>query len=177
MVKFLVPIILIFAVQVQAGFFVGFQNNSWQDAIPVTYTDTGTGQKVTFYATTTFSTLSVGGGWEGLYAVRWRYAADIFLHNGTADLLKIQGSVSPRKTISSQWVSGKVNYRISKTFSLGPQLVVNSVQVPDTGSATSLGLLINSEIEMYDNLRFIQTYGTMNDSGTIAYSIGLQKLF
>jgi len=177
MVKFFLSSILFFSLQAHAGFFFGVQNNSWQDAIPVTYTDTGTGQRVTFYATTTFSTISAGGGWEGLYAVRWRYAVDAFIHTGTADLLKIQGSVTPRKNISSQWVSGKINYRISKTFSLGPQLVVNSIQVPDTGSATSLGLLINSEIEMYDNLRFIQTYGTMNDSGTIAYSIGIQKLF
>ncbi len=177
MVKYFVSLILFFVVQAKAGYFVGFQNNSWQDAIPVTYTDSGTGQRVTFYATTTFSTISAGGGWEGLYAVRWRYAVDAYLHTGTADLLKIQGSVSPRKNISSQWVSGKINYRISKTFSLGPQLVVNSIQVPDTGSATSLGLLLNSEIEMYDNLRFVQTYGTMNDSGTIAYTIGIQKLF
>jgi len=177
MVKYFVTLILFFSFRAEAGYFFLAQNNSWQDAIPVTYTDTGTGQKVTFYATTTFSTVSAGGGWEGLYAVRWRYALEAMLHTGTADLLKIQGSVSPRKNISSQWLSSKINYRISKTFSLGPQLVINSIQVPDTGSATSLGFLINSEIEMYDNLRFIQTYGTMNDSGTIAYSIGIQKLF
>lgn len=177
MVKIVLTFILFFVSHARAGFFFGVQNNSWQDAIPVTYTDSGTGQKVTFYATTTFSTISAGGGWEGLYAVRWRYAVDAYLHTGTADLLKIQGSVSPRKNISSQWVSAKTNYRVSKTFSLGPQLVINSIQVPDTGSATSLGFLINSEIEMYDNLRFVQTYGTMNDSGTIAYTIGIQKLF
>ena len=168
---------MFFAQWSQAGYFMAIHNNTWQDAIPVSYTDSATSQKVTFYATTTFSTLSVGGGYEGLYATRWRYAVEAYYHNGTADLLKIQGTVSPRKTIAAQWLMGKVNYRISKTFSLGPELVINSVQVPDTGGSTSLGLLINSEIEMFENLRFIQTFGTMNDSGTIAYSIGLQKVF
>jgi hypothetical protein len=177
MVKIFVLFNLFFSCSSFAAYYVGLQNNSWQDAIPVTYLDSGNGQRVTFYALTTFSTVSLTGGYDGLYATRWRYAADISLHTGTADLLKIQGTVSPRKTITSQWVSGKINYRISKTFSLGPQLVVNSIQVPDSGRATSLGLLINSEVEMFENLRFIQTFGTMNDSGTIAYTIGIQKLF
>ena len=169
--------IFIFSCNAYATFFAGVQNNSWQDVIPVTYTDPATSQKVVFYALTTFSTVSVGGGYEGQFSTRWRWVTDLYLHTGTADLLKIQGTVSPRKTISSQWLSGKVNYRVSKTFSIGPQVVVNAIQVPDTGSATSLGVLINSDIEMSDSLRFIQTFGTMNDSGTIAYSIGLQKLF
>ena len=71
----------------------------------------------------------------------------------------------------------KINYRQSKTFNYGTQLVVNSIQLADVGSATSMGLLINLEFEMYENLRLIQAFGSMNDSGTIAYSIGLQKYF
>jgi lipopolysaccharide assembly outer membrane protein LptD (OstA) len=177
MVKWILLTAFLLSTSAQAAFFAGVQNNSWQDAIPVTYTDTGTSQKVTYYATTTFSTLSVSAGYENLFGVRWRWALEGSYHTGTADLLKIQGTVSPRKTISSQWLSAKVNYRLSKTFSIGPQLVGNMIHVPDAGSATSLGLLINSEIEMYDSLRFIQTFGTMNDSGTIAYTIGLQKIF
>lgn len=177
MVKTIFSILLFFSTQSFATYYVGVYNNSWQDAIPVSYTDSGSGQKVTFYALTTFSTLSVGGGYEGLYNVRWRYSGDLYIHTGTADILKIQGTTSPRKTILSQWLSGKISYRLTKTYAIGTQVIVNSVQVPDTGNATSLGLLINSEIEMYDNLRLIQTFGTMNDSGTIAYSLGISRLF
>lgn len=177
MVKYILTIILFASFHARAAYYAGMQNNSWQDVIPVTYTDTNSGQKITFYALTTFSTLSAGGGYEGQFLTRWRYTADLYLHAGTADIHKIQGTVSPRKTISSQWISFKTVYRLSKTFSMGPQLIVNSIQVPDTGGATSLGLMINSEIEMYDNLRFVQNFGTMNDSGTISYTVGIQKYF
>ena len=177
MVKYILTIILLASINAHAGYYAGMQNNSWQDVIPVSYTDTGTGQKVTFYALTTFSTLSAGGGNEGQYLTRWRYTADMYIHTGTADIHKIQGTVAPRKSITSQWASFKLAYRLSKTFAMGPMLIVNSVQVPDTGGSTSLGLMINSDIEMYDNLRFIQNFGTMNDSGTISYTVGIQKFF
>lgn len=177
MVKVSFIFIFIISLKSFAGFYAGVQNNSWQDVIPVTYTDSLTSQKVSFYALTTFSSLSAGGGYEGAISTRWRYTGDLYLHTGTADILKIQGTVTPRKTFTSQWISFKVNYRISKTFALGPQLVVNAINVPGAGNATSLGLLINSDIEMYDNLRFIQNFGTMNDSGSIAYTIGVQHYF
>ena len=167
--------ILILSCKSQAEYYAGVQTNSWQDVIPVTYTSGGT--PITFYALTTFTTMSVGGGWEGLFKTRWRYSADYYLHSGTADIHKIQGTVSPRKSVVSQWISGKVAYRISKTFAVGPQLVINSIDVRDAGTATSLGLLINSEIEMHENLRLIQNFGSMNDSGTIAYTVGIQRTF
>ena len=160
-----------------ASFYAGIQNNSWQDVIPVKFRDSITGANVTTYALTTFSTLSAGGGYEGQFGLRWRYSADVFVHSGTADIHKLIGTVSPRKSVASEWLSLKINYRQTKTFNYGPQLVVNSIQVPDVGSATSLGLLVNLEFEMYENLRLIQTFGTMNDSGTIAYSVGVQKYF
>ena len=175
MVKLIVAFILLATSQANAEFYVGLQNNSWQDVIPVSYTNNGT--PTTFYALTTFSTLSVGGGYENSFSTRWRYNADFYLHSGTADIHKIQGTVSPRKSVVSQWISGKVNYRISKTFSMGPQIVVNSIEVRGAGSSTSLGALINSEIEMHQNYRLVQTFGSMNDSGTIAYTIGVQRYF
>jgi hypothetical protein len=101
----------------------------------------------------------------------------LYLHSGTADIHKIQGTVSPRKSVLSQWVSGKVSYRISKTFSMGPQLVINTIEVKGAGTSTSLGALINSEIEMQQNYRLVQTFGSMNDSGTIAYTIGIQHYY
>lgn len=178
MVKHLLTLLLMTtASTASAGLYVGLQNNSWQDAIPVTYTDTTSGQKVSFYALTSFSSISAGGGWDGLMSTRWRYFADVYYHTGNADILKIQGTVSPRKSFSSIWTSGSISYRFTKTFSIGPQLVVNYVQVRDVGSSTSLGLLIHSQIEVSKDYRFIQTFGTMNDSGTIAYTIGLQKYF
>ena len=75
------------------------------------------------------------------------------------------------------WLTSKLNYRQSKTFNYGLQLVVNSIQMADVGSASSMGLLVDLEFEMHESLRLIQAFGTMNDSGTIAYSIGLQKYF
>jgi hypothetical protein len=175
MVKLLSSFILLISLKANAEFYVGLQNNSWQDVIPVTYTNNGT--PTTFYALTTFSTLSLGGGYENSFATRWRYNADLYLHSGTADIHKIQGTVSPRKSVLSQWVSGKVSYRISKTFSMGPQLVVNTIEVKGAGTSTSLGALINSEIEMQQNYRLVQTFGSMNDSGTIAYTIGIQHYY
>ncbi len=178
MVKFLFTISLMFYTNnAFAGFYVGLQNNSWQDVIPVTYTDTTSGAKVSFLALTSFSSISAGGGYDSLLSTRWRYFADLYMHSGNADILKIQGTVSPRKSFTSQWVSGCISYRFTKTFSIGPQLVINAVSVKDAGSATSLGLLIHSQIEVSNNYRFIQTFGSMNDSGTIAYTIGLQRYF
>lgn len=159
------------------NFYAGILNNSWQDVLPVKFRDSITGNNVTTYALTTFSTLSLGGGYEGEFGKRWRYSGDLYAHNGTADIHKLVGTISPRKSVTSLWFSSKINYRQSKTFNYGPQLVVNSISLPDVGSATSLGLLLNLEFEMYENLRLIQSFGTMNDSGTIAYSIGLQKYF
>lgn len=177
MVKIILFAALLLAKTTEASFYAGVQNNSWQDVIPVSYTDTNTNQLITFYALTTFSSFSAGGGYEGLFTNRWRYAADLYLHSGTADIQKIQGTVAPRKSFTSIWSSGRISYRFTKTFAVGPQLVVNSVQVRDAGSATSLGLLINSDIEIAKDLRLIQTFGSINDSGTIAYTIGLQKYF
>lgn len=175
---FLLTLTLFFLSSIsQAAFYVGVQNNSWQDAIPVTYTDAGSGQTVSFYSLTTFSSLSTGGGYEGLFSTRWRYAADLYYHWGTADIHKIQGTISPRKSFNSFWFSPRISYRITKTFTIGPQLVINSITVRDAGSATSLGGLIHSDIEMTKDLRLVQTFGSMNDSGTIAYTIGLQKYF
>jgi hypothetical protein len=175
MVKLILTSLLVLSLKANAEFYVGMQNNSWQDVIPVTYTNNGT--PTTFYALTTFSTLSFGGGYENSFATRWRYNADLYIHTGTADIHKIQGTVSPRKSVLSQWVSAKVSYRISKTFSMGPQMVVNTIEVRGAGSSTSLGALINSEIEMHENYRLVQTFGSMNDSGTIAYTIGIQRYF
>lgn len=178
MVKYLFAILLTILTQTAtAGFYVGLQNNSWQDVIPVSYTDTTSGLKVSFLALTTFSSFSAGVGYDGLMSTRWRYFADVYVHSGTADILKIQGTVSPRKNFTSQWASGNISYRFTKTFAIGPQLVLNSVQVTDAGSATSVGLLIHSQIEISNQYRFIQTFGSMNDSGTIAYTIGLQRYF
>ncbi|MGZ3691368.1 MAG: hypothetical protein ACXVAX_07685 [Pseudobdellovibrio sp.] len=179
MVKILFAFILFLSAQSSfAGFYAGIQSNSWQDAIPVAYTNTVTKQKVSFYALTTFTSLSAGGGYEGSIWTRWRYAADVYVHSGTADILKLEGSPSsPRKNFVSEWLDLKFDYRFSKTFSVGPQLVVNSVNVGGAGNSTSLGFLINTEVEMYENLRFIQNFGSMNDSGTVAYSIGIQKYF
>lgn len=177
MVKIFFTFILLISSPSFATYYVSVYNNSWQDAIPVSYTDSGTGKKVSIYALTTFSTLSVGGGYEGLYKLRWRYSADLYIHSGTADILKIQGTTTPRKTISSQWVTGKISYRLTKTYAIGTQIIMNAVRVPDAGNATSLGVLINSELDMFDNLRLIQTIGTMNNSGTIAYSLGVTKIF
>ncbi len=178
MVKYIFTVLLMLSAQsALAGFYVGLQNNSWQDVIPVTYTDATSGQKVSFYALTSFSSISVGGGYDSLLSTRWRYFADLYYHSGNADILKIQGTVSPRRSFTSEWISGCVSYRFTKTFSIGPQLVINAVSVKDAGSATSLGLLIHSQIEVSNNYRFIQTFGSMNDSGTIAYTIGLQRYF
>ena len=176
MVKYFL-IIFLFSSSGFAGFYAGINNNSWQDVIPVKFRDTLTGLNVTTYALTTFSTLSAGGGFEGQFYTRWRYSADIYVHTGTADIHKLIGTVSPRKNVTSEWVSMKVNYRQTKTFNYGPVIVVNTIQVPDVGTATSLGLLVNLEFEMYENNRLIQTFGTMNDSGTIAYTIGIQRYF
>lgn len=171
-------LILFSSLKSVAAFYVGFQNNSWQDVVPVKYVSNVTNKEVNAYALMTFSTLSLGGGYEGSLAQRWRYNGEAFLHNGTADLVKISDAkYSPRLTASSIWVSGKVAYRISKTFSIGPQFTYNSIQVKDLGSASNVGFLINTDVEMYENLRLIQTMGTMNDSGTVAYTLGLQKMF
>jgi hypothetical protein len=176
MVKFFITLFL-FCHTAQAGLYMGLMSNSWQDVIPVTYRDSTSGNQVTTYALTSFSTISAGGGYEGQFALRWRYSADLFAHTGTADIHKLVGTVSPRKNATSVWFSTKINYRQSKTFNYGPQLVVNAIQLADVGTATSAGLLLNLEFEMYEGLRLIQSFGSMNDSGTIAYSIGLQKYF
>ena len=157
MVKYILTFLLLIDSQyASAGLYVGLQNNSWQDAIPVTYTNATSGQKVSFYALTSFSSISAGGGYDGLMSTRWRYFADLYYHTGNADILKIQGTISPRKTFTALWGSGSISYRLTKAFSLGPQLVINSATVKDAGTSTSIGFLIHSQIEVSKEYRFIQ---------------------
>jgi hypothetical protein len=66
MVKLLSSFILLISLKANAEFYIGLQNNSWQDIIPVTYTNNGT--QTTFYALTTFSTLSLGSSYENSFA-------------------------------------------------------------------------------------------------------------
>ena len=73
-----------------ANFTSGISSNSWQEKLPITYTDPLTSTQVKKDYLGTFSTVSVNIGYENLFSKRWRYAIQAAYHLGEVDFHKLE---------------------------------------------------------------------------------------
>ncbi len=167
----------IFSLQTLADFTGSLSSNSWQEKLPITYTDPVTTGKISKDFLGTFTTVSFSAGYENLFSKRWRYAIEAGYHFGEVDFHKLQSFVGPRKSLRTISSDIKINYRISKTFTLGPQLGLHTNTIKDVGSGFNYSALLNIDFEIFDNTRLLQTIGTVGGSETLAYSLGLIKIF
>lgn len=162
---------------VHAGFTMGIHNNSWQEPLPISYVDTNTSLVVNEDRLGTFSTVSVGLGYEDLITKRWRYGFDLQAHYGTVDLHKLESFGSPRNYTQTFSLGGKINYRVSKTFSFGPLLSAHYNTIKNIGSGFGFNALLNMDFDIFEETRLVQTLGTTQGSKTLTYSIGLNRIF
>ncbi len=160
-----------------AGLTIGVHNNSWQEPLPISYVDTNTSQVVNEDRLGTFSTISLGVGYEDLFTKRWRYGFDFQAHYGTVDLHKLESFGSPRNYTQTFSFGGKINYRVSKTFSFGPLLSVHYNTIKNIGNGVGFNALLNMDFDIFDETRLVQTLGTTQGSKTLTYSIGLNRIF
>ena len=177
MVNFCLVFLLLLSVNSFADFTGSISSNSWQEKLPITYTDPVTAGKISQDFLGTFTTLSLSVGYENLFSKRWRYAIEAGYHMGEVDFHKLQAFVGPRKSLRTISSDIKVNYRVSKTFTFGPQLGLHTNTIKDVGSGFNFSALLNMDYEIFDDTRLAQTIGTVAGSETLAYSLGLIKIF
>ncbi len=160
-----------------ADFTGGLSTNSWQEKLPITYTDPLTTLKVNKDFLGTFSTVSLSVGYENLFSKRWRYAIQSAYHFGEVDFHKLESFAGPRKSLRTISSDIKLNYRASKTFTFGPMASIHTNTIKDVGSGFNYSLLFNMDFEIFEDTRLSQTLGTVTGSNTLAYSLALIKIF
>ena len=176
MVKNISFLILLFAsLTSQAKFLVGVSSYSWQEVLPVTYTDQTSGLQVNDARLATFSTLGLNIGYERLLAPRWLGSTEIVYQTGTVDFQTLSAYASPRKYTQTIFLNSKLNYRISKVFSIGPELWLNYNNIQTLGSGLNFSGLFNLDYNILYDTKIVQTFGTTGGSGTLSYSIGLYQ--
>lgn len=144
---------------------------SWQEKVPVSL------NSVKFDTNATFSSLGPSIGYENLFTQRYRYGVGFAYHSGVVDILKLEGAVAPRRNFKSYWIDGKVLYRVTKTFALGPVLLFSQKQIQDLPDSTSYGVFMNFEYDLFSEVKLIQALGSVGDSGSLAYSFNLVRTF
>ncbi len=165
-------LILIFSVNLNAAVTVGAGVYSWQEKV-LTSTDLeGVGSNASF------SSVGPTIGVEGLLSLRYLGALNFTYHSGVVDIIKTaSANVSQRYNYKSYWMAGKLLYRFTKSFSVGPNVVFGQKQIQTLPETASAGLFLNLEYNLFPQTRLIQSLGTMGDSSLLAYSFVLQKSF
>lgn len=155
----------------QAAFLAGLSTNSWQEKIPVVV------QSVEQEAMTSFSSYGLNLGVDFLFSTRIRYGIMLSYLSGKADLHKLDNAVSPRRNFYSSWLTNKIHWRVTKTFSFGPSLVLNYRKIDDLDAAFSAGGFLDFDFDLFDQVRLTQSLGTMSDSKQLAYALTLVRRF
>lgn len=172
MVKLFLTFIFLLASSIsEAAFLVGVSTNSWQEKIPVVV------QSVETQAMTSFSSYGLNLGTDFLFAKRIRYGVMFSYLNGEADLHKLDNAVSPRRRFNSMWLTNKLHWRMTRTFSLGPSVVVNQRKIDGLDAAISAGGFLDFDYDLFEQVRLTQSLGTMSDSKQLAYSFTLVRRF
>ncbi len=172
MVKKYLFLIFILGSQVcRASYLVGLSTNSWQEKIPVIVS------KLVSDQLTSFSSYGLNLGLDYLYTPRIRYALVLSYLSGNADIHKLDNAVSPRRNFTSYWLTNKLHWRQTKSFSLGPSLVINYRKIDGLEAATSVGGFLDFDYDLFEEVRLTQSLGTMSDSKQLAYSIMLIRKF
>ncbi len=175
MVKYLVISFLFLTSIAKAGFLVGLSTNTWQEKLPIVVPTTS--GNVESNALTSFSSFGLGLGYDYLFTNRIRYALAGSYMSGKADIHKVDKAISPRRNFNSTWLTNKVHWRVTKSFSLGPSVVVNFRKIDDLDLATSTGVFLDMDYDLTDDFRLTQSLGTMSDSQQLAYSFILNRKF
>jgi hypothetical protein len=172
-ISLLILLLLLVGVQsnAQAQFMVGASVGSWQEKIPVTIAS------ALSEAPTTFTASSIGVQYEMLFSKRYQYQVGLNYYMGRADLQKLENVVVPRRKMTSIWLANSLAWRMTKTFSFGPQIVINQTTVDLLDPSTSLSLFMAVNYDIFDDTRFVQTFGTVGNSGQLAYTVGLTRSF
>lgn len=172
MVKTYLFLILFLAVSsAQAAFLAGVTTSSWQEKIPVVV------QGNQAEAMTSFSSYGVNLAMDFLFSTRVRYGLGVSYFSGIADLHKLDNAVSPRRNFSSAWLTNKLHWRVTKTFSFGPSFVVNYRKIDGLDAATSAGGFLDFDYDLFEQVRLTQSLGTMSDSKQLAYAFALVRRF
>jgi hypothetical protein len=164
-------LLFLFSISAKADVTAGLGLFSWQEKVPVVLNSNK------FDTNATFSSLGPSLGYEGLWTQRYRFGATFSFHSGVVDVLKVEGAVAPRRNFRSYWLAGKLLYRFTKSFAVGPNVVYNQKQIQYLPDSTSIGLFANFEYDLFSDLKLIQSLGTMGDSGSLAYSFNLVHTF
>lgn len=172
MVKLVVAFFSLIAINsARAEFVVGVSSSTWQELIPIVVSN------VQSNALTSFTGLGASAGYQMNFAQRIRNITSLAIHSGTADVHKQTNAVAPRRNFISYWVANKVIWRSTRSFTFGPNLVLNSRKIDNLGNVTSLGLFLDIDYEIFQEVRLTQSLGTMSDSKQLAYSIGINRIF
>lgn len=173
MVKTILFLLFCLATSVSpAALLVGVSTNSWQEKIPVVI------QSVEQDAMTSFSSYGLNLGADFLLSTRVRYGIMLSYLSGKADLHKLDNNAAtPRRNFYSSWLTNKVHWRVTKTFSFGPSVVLNYRKIDDLSAAFSAGGFLDFDFDLFDQVRLIQSLGTMSDSKQLAYSLTLARRF
>jgi hypothetical protein len=66
---------------------------------------------------------------------------------------------------------------MTKSFSLGPSVVLNYRKIDGLDMALSSGAFLDFDYDLTDVVRLTQSLGTMSDSQQLAYSFTLNRRF
>ncbi len=172
MVKLAVSLLSVFAMsQANAEYVVGVSSNSWQELVPIIVSN------VESSALTSFTGLGALGGYQMNLGERIRNLSSVSILSGTADVHKQSNGVAPRRSFSSIWLSNKIIWRSTRTFTYGPNFVLNNRKIGDLGTVTSLGFFLDIDYDIFQEVRLTQSLGTMSDSKSLAYSIAINRIF
>lgn len=172
MVKIILSLFLIFFINTaRAEIVVGVSSSSWQELIPVIISN------VESNALTSFTGMGALAGYQFSYAERIRNLTAVSIYSGTADVHKQTNAVAPRRNFISYWLSNKIIWRSTRSFTFGPNFVINNRKIDNLGAVTSLGVFLDIDYEIFQEVRLTQSLGTMSDSKQLAYSIAINRIF
>ncbi len=155
----------------QADFLIGASTHSWQEKIPVII---GNQSDVIL---SSFSSVGIGLGYETLFQKRIRYGVMLNYVKGETDLHKIENANGPRRPFKAILLNNKIHWRFSKTFSFGPSVLYSSNQISEDAPVSTIGGYLEFDFDVFDNVRLTQALGSMSDSGQLAYSLTLSRIF
>ena len=164
-------LMFILSVTSQAEITAGIGLYSWQEKVPVILNQNK------FDTNATFSSLGPSIGYETSITPNYRAGLSVSYHSGVIDILKLDGAISPRHNFTSYWLASKILYRCSQTVAMGPNFLFSQSQIERLSDSTSYGLFLNLEYDILNEVKLIQSLGSVGDSGSLAYSFNLVRTF
>ncbi len=164
-------LLILFSLKSHAAVTAGLGLFSWQERVNYNINDSKPDANASF---TSFGPII---GYETPLSTRYRGGVNVYFHSGVADVLKVDGAIPTRHNFKSVWFSGKVLYRLSTTFAVGPNAFTSQKQMQNLPNAVTGGIFLNFEYDLFEQVRLIQSLGTLGDRGLLAYSFMLNRSF